>query len=534
MGFVEGFKSIFSTEPRPSPEVKAASTKNETVIDPGGRQYEGSILKPYMPNFLYRPPFGFPRNQDVIQLRKLSQNAYVHSIITTIQYQVSGTKRDLRLRPGKTENEALKQRLTDFFENPNGNDESMDDLLRKLVRDILVLESGVWVKVFDAGREFKQLIAADGGTFLKNPNPHGYIGGRAEFVDAYTWSWDDEAGEYRQNPRFTKEDDINTVKEEAAYFQYGWGRSSVPVPFGRREIMWFSANPTTDDVYSMSPVQILGNVLLTLLYGATYNLDFYLNSNMPDGVLEMLGANKDEIRAFRERWSPEFTEKDILNNNRKVFNKFPIVNIPTKFTPFQLSSKDMEVLAQQAWFWKLCMACFGVTPSEMGFTEDSNKATEVVQSSVFKRKAVAPLLKLIAYRINMQLMTELDPSRTYEFFFDDYDLAEDLKKHELYQMQIAMGIKTPEMVAEEEGIDVAALKKGKEEARQQRMEEESSKSGMAPFGGERAAEKGNAKTEASVKSNDPVVEGELGAYLQSFQEQARKLTDQLDFSEGGA
>jgi hypothetical protein len=68
-------------------------------------------------------------------------------------------------------------------------------------------------------------------------------------------------------------------------------------------------------------------------------------------------------------------------------------------------------------------------------------------------------------------MTELDPSGKLEFAFEDYDLDEDIKKHTLYAAQIQMGIKTPEMVAEEEGIDIGKLQESKEKVLAEKVDE---------------------------------------------------------------
>ena len=70
---------------------------------------------------------------------------------------------------------------------------------------------------------------------------------------------------------------------------------------------------------------------------------------------------------------------------------------------------------------------------------------------------------MIQERVNKELIPEFDTDELC-FEFDFYDLEEDKAKHDLYKAQIDMGIKTPEMVAEEEKIDLVELKKQKEEA----------------------------------------------------------------------
>lgn len=526
MGIIADMKSIFSIGK--NPEQKASINNDLAIADPGGKQFQGSILKGFMPEFLYKPPYGFPRNQDVTLLRKLEKNAYIHSIISTIQFQISATAWDLEWQDGDSEeDEALKQQIMNWFDNPNGNAESFSDLLRMVVRDILVLDSGIWVKVFDAQKNFKQVFCRDGSTFLKNPDPHGYLGNRDEFIDTYKLIYDKVSQSYQSVPVYNQLSDLVTTNARAAYYQYGWTRANVPVPFGLREIIWFSQNPLSNNVYGRSPLEVLGNALLTLIYGGAYNMDMYLNSNMPDGILSVLGAHQNDINAIRDRLLDKFTETDDLDNVRKVFHKIPIVNTPVEFKPFNLSSKDMEVITQQQWFWKIVLAAFNITPSEMGFTEDSNKATEVVQSSVFKRKAIGPLLDMIEYKINMQLMPELDPEGKFRFKFDDYDIQADKAKHELYQMQINMGIKTPEMVAKEEGINVKELNAQKDEASQRRINEQSKL--VQPQGmvnKEQQAFKENAKAEKETKS---APEQGLNDYLDAVEKAALKMADDMTF-----
>jgi hypothetical protein len=157
---------------------------------------------------------------------------------------------------------------------------------------------------------------------------------------------------------------------------------------------------------------------------------------------------------------------------RKIAFKFPIANQEAKFTPFQLDPKTMDIIAQQEWFAKILWACFGVTADEMGFTQDSNKAVSQTQTAVFKRKAVRPMLALIKYHIDKEIIAEWgeEAFKSLEFKWDDYDLNEDIQRHTLYESQIRMGIKTPEMIAEEEGINVQELKKQKEENQKKEME----------------------------------------------------------------
>jgi len=419
-------------------------------------------IKAFVSNdFLYKPPYGYPRMVDIPTIRALSKSSYVFMVTSTIVDGVASIDWDIvpkeKSEPDKdeTDEEIVEdyhkpqidlntvkhiKEVKEFFNNPNGNEESFEYLIRAVVRDILEIDAGVWVKVFNKAGKMVQLFARDGGTFLKNPDIHGYLGNKAEYITPIQFTTEKD-----------KENHYDTVyKTNAAYFQYGWV-AMMPIPFGRREIVYMMRNPRSDSIYGRSPVEILQDVIQTLIYGATFNLDYYINNNMPDGVIQLMGANQEQINAFRERFEQQFKKQDSWGNWRKIFHKFPISNQEVKFTPFSLKPADMQIISQQQWFSKLVWACFGVTPSELGFTENSNRATELVQSRVFRRKAIKPLIKVLEYHINTQIMPEFGYD-DIEFKFNDYDLTEDIERHKLFEVQLRNNIKTINEVREDMGL----------------------------------------------------------------------------------
>ncbi len=459
---------IFSFLKAAKQEAKIGSSTESGYVSPP----QNDEFKAYIPNFLYKPPFGYPLNKNVLHLKSLAKNPFIFSVIRTLKDEASTTKWEIKLKKEYAE-EAFKndgkdnnvKKISDWFYNPNGNDESFNDIVSQWVVDLCEVDAAVGVKVFTKGGEFSQLFARDGGSFLKNPDIYGYMGNRDEFVYPYA----------SVNPNMQMPYDIKVYSasyaEKAAYFQYGWTGNALPVPFGRRELIYIAANPRTDSIYGRSPLEIIEDVLITLVYGVSYNTDFYLNGNMPDGMVNLVGADDDIAKAFQERLKNKFTTKDdVLGFNRRLGHQYPVYGGPdAKFIPFQISSKDMEIIEQQKWFTKLVWSAFGVTPDEMGYTEDSNKAVSQTQTGVHKRKALKPLLKKIEYAINNQIMPELDPTGKYEFAFEDYDIDEELKKAQLYQQQITGGWKTAEMVAEEEGIDMKKLQQHKAEEEQKEI-----------------------------------------------------------------
>jgi SPP1 gp7 family putative phage head morphogenesis protein len=460
-------------------------------------------------------------------------------IVRTLAQQVGTTKWEIRVKEefqgdGVDYTEDINE-IMKFFKNPNDNDDSFEDLLVAWATDTLELDSGVGVKVFNKMGDMTQIVARDGATFLKNPSVYGMMSDRADIIPPL--GFDTEYAKPSTTNPFVAGEEINVerekflrgfydanLKQKAAYFQYGWTAGRMPIPFGRREIVWFSSNKRTDTIYGRSPVEVLGDVLFTLLYGSSYSLDMFINNNIPAGIVQIIGANNPEIEAFKHRFEDKFIQKDVFSNQKKQWWNAPVVNQEVKWTPFNLSSTEMQVLESQFWYLKIVASCFGLTPSELGFTEDSNKAVDTNQGMVFKRKALAPLIRLMQQRINTQVMPEFR-IEALEFVFDDYDFDDDKKQHDLLQQEINMGIKTSEMVAEELGINVEELKRGKEEERAQRMEEE-----QASFGGGDATAfdaDGQKPLQKSLLSKEDELASLVSGFFDDELKELETLLDQL-------
>jgi len=485
-----------------APIVKAVSDNSAYNNRPALREAkDDGVFKAYIPNFLYKPPYGMPRKVNLQAFKTLAKNPYVFSIIKTLCDEATSVGWEIKVKEEFNESNNDKKEeddkegpeekaepinydnkikeVTKFFNNPNGNEQSLGHITRQLITDISEIDAGVLVKVFNRKGEFKQMFARDGATFLKNPDIYGYMGDKADFVpplpDGFTGVGISVGGSPSESQQqLMKQYDI-LYRQQAAYFQYGWTAGSMPVPFGKREIVYIMQNPRGDSIYGRSPIEILTEIILNLIYGADFNLDFYTNNNMPEGVIQLLGAQQSQITNFRQNFEQQFKYTDDLGRRRKKFFTYPITTTEVKFTPFQLNPKEMEVITQQQWFTKLLWMCFGVTAEEMGFTENSNKAVSQEQTKLAKRKAIKPLLDVLAYHFNTQIMPEFFANGKeipdsgdvpIEFVYDEYDLDEDNKKHDLFAKQINMGIKTPEMVAKELGIDIEELVKQKEEQRE--------------------------------------------------------------------
>ena len=406
-----------------------------------------SIYKAVIPKFLYKPPYGYPRFVDIPELRRLSATPFIAMCIQTIVDEIAGIEWDIVPRHEEASESHIEE-VQDFFDNPNVNKENFNQQLRKIIRDILEVDSGVWVKVFDRMGKFKELFVYDGGTFTKNPDMFGTFADRAEIIPGYYGAQLGKV-QYSTETGYSLSDEGNKWMQEApAYFQYGWITGARPMPFGSREIIYLMRNPRSENIYGRSPVEILVNVIQMLVYGVDYNLDYFMDNNIPKGVFKMIDADKAAVDRFKEQWQSVTKMKNEVGDWRQRWWKMPIISTDGAFERIQFSNVEMELISQQQWFTKLIWACFGLNPSELGYTENSNKAVDSNQSKVFKRKAIKPILQLLEFHINTEIIWQ-EFHEDVKFQFDTYDLDDDMSKHQLYELQIKNGIRTVNEVREE-------------------------------------------------------------------------------------
>lgn len=444
--------------------------KSVITVDSLNETTRDGINKAYIPKFLYKPPFGYPRFANMTYIRYLAQTPYVEMCIRTIIDEIAAIEWDILPTDGMEEeaDEAEIEHIRNFFNNPNTNKESFEEVfVRMPVRDILEVNSGVLNKVFNMKEELVEIVARDGATFTKNPDIHGMYTNRDEIIMP-TRIVDDSVGQEYFNP-YT-EITASSSREKAAYFQYGWIAGPIPVPFGKREIIWIEAMKRTDDHYGFSPVQVLAKSIQMLLYMIEADLEYYNDNNVPKGIIGLDESDADEIKAFKDQWFETQRTKDEFGSWKKIMNKVPIVNKVPTFTRIEFSASEMQVIEKQKWYSKMVWASFGVTPTELGYTEDAKgSANQIVQSKVFRKKAINPMLRNLESDYNMSIVSEFNywgevktaDGKTirrpkYEFKFKKFDVDEEANKYELYKLQVETGVRTINEIRKDEGLEPLA------------------------------------------------------------------------------
>ena len=413
-------------------------------------QTRNGVHKSYFPKFLFKPPFGWPRYVDIPAIRRLASSPYVEMCISTIIDEACSIEWDIVAKEGKEESaeEHIKQ-VKAFYDNPNTNKESFEQIRRKYIRDILEIDSGVINKIFNMKEEMVEISVRDGGMFTKNPDIYGFYTDREDILLQPEISSSKTPTSEIGDPGFITAAD---AREKAAYFQYGWNNAR-PVPFGKREIVWLERNGRSDNLYGRSPVQNLAETIQTLIYAIENNLEYFNDNSIPKGILGLEGGDATEILAFKEQWIEQQRKKDSAGNWKKDFYNVPIVGKVPKFERLQFSNAELELLEGQKWWAKLVWAMFGVTATELGYTEEAKgMGNQIVQSNVFRKRAIYPLLRLEEYAHNQEIISEFEFDDV-EFKFMLFDVDEETKKAQLYQVQLNAGYKSINEVRLEEGMD---------------------------------------------------------------------------------
>jgi len=315
------------------------------------------------------------------------------------------------------------------LENPNKNGETFQHVLRAVIKDILEVDAGVIVKVFTVNSyDFDHLEPKSGAPLLK---PFG----QRKMVEIYA----------RDGASFLKETDkFGFVR---GHWQYSYQIPAHPMWFNRDEICYIMENPRSMSTYGFARTQAILDLVKSLHYSTLYNKKFFEEYPLPEGVLSLLDTNETEMKTFMDWWNREFKAQP---------HKLGVLNKDIKWQTLTIPNRELEFLETQQQYFRFVIAMFGLTPAELGMTEDLNRATSATQAELTKRKGIRPILNLLEKYINADIIPEFGfEGIQFTFIYDDP--AEKAAKLANYKTELEMGIRTPNEVREELGEEPLPL-----------------------------------------------------------------------------
>lgn len=383
------------------------------------------VYKAVIPQWFYKPPWGLPISKDVVEIRRLAASPYVTIVRNTVANEISGMDWGLEIEEGATVPPEVLLEIKKFLYNPNRNDESLGYIIKQLVGDSIEIDGAVLEKVHTLKGDLVEIYARDAGLFTKNPDIHGVL------------------------PQLN------------AYWQYSWTVGTPPIPFNREDLVYMIRNPRTDTVYGRGEIETLYAVLRLLIYGVENNLEYYTETQTAQGVMKLAGATPEEIERFRIQFNETMRKADGGGHWFRRQHKMPIVNNDVEFVKTGFSSEELQDIEKQQWFTKLVWACFGMSPSEVGFTEDVNRATAIAESSSVKRKILKPMMMMLEYYFDTQVINALPCVKgKYEdlihFEFDRTDLGFEKAERDVLWGDYDRGLITLNQFLEKVGLPAVA------------------------------------------------------------------------------
>ena len=363
---------------------------------------------------------------DTNELRQFSQTFWVNSCVTTLLDEITSLDWDvtpLDDQPYAGKKDAI-EKAKKFLSYPNKNRESWTTIQRAVLKDILELDAGIIVKVYTRDSYDWENIEPKSGAPMLKPR------GERQLTELYA----------RDGASFLMEAD--KFGYVAGYWQYSYQIPAHPIWFDRDEICYIKRNQRSMSVYGYAPTQAILDLVKSLYYSTIYNKKFFEETAIPDGVLSVLNMDEQGKKELLAQWSDSFKGQP---------HKFAVVNQDIKWLPLTALQRELEFLETQTWYYKLVIGMYGLTPAELGITDDVNKSTSTTQAELSRRKGIRPLLKLMEKYINEEIMPDIAEGLQFQYIYDDP--VEMNKKLANWEMMLNMHVKTPNEIREEMGLE---------------------------------------------------------------------------------
>lgn len=403
-----------------------------------------------------------------VVLRRMSEIPAISAIINTRLNQVARyAKRprfngDIGFRIGLKNNreqkmtDAQKKRaseIEDFFlrtgwEKNKVRKDNFNTFLRKITRDSLTLDVMTFEKVGTLKGELAEIWAVDGATVelvINNPT------GEGNDYNMPVYKPDTRSG-------------LNHIGD-LAYVQKINGVTVAE--FTEDDLAFAIRNPRTDIRYTdfgMSELETLIEIVTGIVNGVRYNTSYFSSSNLPQGVMEIVGKYQDKhLEAFKRQW------KNLTQGAPGKWS-VPVMALEDgqgfKFTPFKNSNKDMEFNEFLEFLFNIACAVYQIDPNEVGFKswtsstgamgQSDNTQTKVDES---KDKGFIPLMTFLSDTFNSEVVDLIDEELCFEWV--GLDEEDEDRKMERIKARLDAGLSTVREERKTEDLDEILGEDGK-------------------------------------------------------------------------
>lgn len=417
-------------------EINRQPTKIQSVFfDPNDISGNGRGFK----DFKGVLSFSVLRRMGDIHIVKSIVSTRVEQIMNFMDFSEDEQKEGFTIRKKKSlfstgdeklTNEDKKKiaKIVEFLEKGGWTDkwdnvDSLQEFVSKIMSDSLTLDQLAFEMVRNRMWELQKFRAVDASLirFLDSVDPRqreGFEQYRFKgHLPRYCMVWDEMI---LHNP---------ITKEPILYYPWELG-------FGIR-------NKTSDvrrNGYGVSELETLVNIITWILWGFSYNANFFSQGSQPKGFINIKNPNisNSTLQEFRQAWTQ--TMAGVYNSHRT-----PVINgIDLEWVDLQkLSNRDMEF---NEWIkFLIIMTCsvYRIDPSELGFNFKESQQIfgqdgqrERLKHS--REKGLKPLLIFLQGVITKYIVSELDEN--YEFAFTGIEVEDEEAQVKLDSEKLSSGM----------------------------------------------------------------------------------------------
>jgi len=378
----------------------------------GAQEDELPNKLPIFPKWFFTARLGQPRSINITEVRAFAKSSWVQMVLNTIKKEVSIidwdiVKTDIDDETNQSEN---IKKIKDFLNNVNTDNWDIIDMINPSITDIGEIDAATWVKVYSRDSYETKIVPV--------LDDYGRQKGTEEQLVLKEFG-KRTLNELRLADSGTVLKQIDLYRRLQAYYQYSFKNPrSNPNKFEPDELCYMYMNKKSYSIYGFSPVQAIQQVLEVLIQSTRWNKEFFKNNAIPDGIIGLEGANPESMKKFKSSWMKEVKGKA---------HKLLFHNTKATFASFTGSARDMEWLEGQKWYFHLVFGIFGVSPTEAGFHENTNRSTQEGQERITVKNAIKPYLKVFEKAITKNIIKEIlqDEDSGLEFKFQPKDHTEE-------------------------------------------------------------------------------------------------------------
>ena len=376
----------------------------------------------YTDAFWLAPPYGRPRDIDYDRLEAIEKSVWVRMCVQHIVDRIAGA--DWNIVPMEKGADVPQEHIDkpkEFF-NSMTWDKPLSHVIRMLLPDAIQYDAGVILKSYPVIAYEKenwrlkstqlpplQLYARDGRSFMMDTNLFG---------------------------------------QTKTYWQYSWiNPQGKPIEFSPDEIIYFQKSPMSRGPYGIAALEIIEEIIDYMIDSTLAQSKYWKNGLFVGGQIDLPDVRDlDELK----RQQAYFEAK--LRGPRK-YNKWIVTGGGAKVQSMPFTSQQMQFIDSQKWFAKMVFAVFELTPSELGFTEDLNKATGIQQMEIHKSAGIRPWLKLIEDMFNRHVVwSDFTDDVKFEFR-NELDLADKNVQTDIDIARLGAGLDSVNELRLRDGLD---------------------------------------------------------------------------------